>query len=324
MEDGERWAEADGEGGEYADGKRELVEEHERMQGDTREKGEEAEREEKLAQSGTSAEDARIARDDGVAAEFTGSSVVVRESRAIARLHEWSRGGYGELVPSDARSAVRVLRLSTLEAYFLAFEEQRLLLRRARPLFLSSHMSSEDCWPMSSEDCWAAFCALSASFPQRYAAYRSLRAAGWVVRTGVPYGTDFALYEPAAEPSAHALLGAIVAEALEPGERTWCWLQLHARLCHAVSKGLLLCWLEQATEAQPSLDEHAAGRRVDTPASQAASGPSWLSTVRTRTLQVGQLRPARRLIPHQAGARTADAGVVVVVRQGACSSFAMR
>ena len=185
--------------------------------------------------------------------EFTGTAVVVRGGEAIDALHEWCSGGFGELLQSrDAAGAADdSLRLSTLEAYFLAFQQRRLTLRLALPAPphpASDAASSSDAAadvgsargtaePLSdAARCWAIFCAAGAAFPHRYAVYRALRAAGWNVRTGVKYGTDFTLYVRDGPPMSHALLTALVASATEPAERSWCWLQQHVRLCHGVAK----------------------------------------------------------------------------------------
>ena len=193
--------------------------------------------------------------------EFTGSAVVVRGA-AIDELHAWASGGFGELIEDPAADASsRRLQLSTVEAYFLSFEQRRLALCRAPQLAprqvcaaadasSSSAAASADTGAAqrggrhnephhghSEAEWWEAFCEAGAAFPHRYAVYRALREAGWVVRTGVKYGTDFTLYAPHAAPTAHALLTALVASATEPAERSWCWLQQHVRLCHGVSKG---------------------------------------------------------------------------------------
>ena len=72
------------------------------------------------------------------------------------------------------------------------------------------------------------------------AARRELSAAGWIVRDGRNYGANFALYEPSDQPTHAALCALVRAAPLEP-PLTWVQLQSHVRLCHQVSKGLLLC-----------------------------------------------------------------------------------
>ena len=173
--------------------------------------------------------------------ELTGTAVVVRCREAIDELHEWAHGGYGELIEPLA------LQLSTVEAYFLAFEEGRLTVCCTHPLpaeDASSDASSASvgiCTTFLSEaECWAAFCSSGEAFPQRYVVYRALRTAGWNVRTGVKYGANFTLYAPSGTPTSHALLSALVASAVDPAERSWCWLQQHVRLCHGVAKGATL------------------------------------------------------------------------------------
>lgn len=186
--------------------------------------------------------------------EFTGSAVRVQVEAAIPAFHQWSGGGFGELVSRrTADGAVLCeLLLSTVEAYFLAFETRRLTIRHAQPEPTSLRGSSEaacsheraplanssNLLTFSPNECWIAFREASSRFPHRYAVYRALRTAGWVVRTGVKYGADFTLYEPALVQTSHALFCALVASTSESAEQSWCWLQQHVRLCHGVSKGL--------------------------------------------------------------------------------------
>ena len=197
------------------------------------------------------------------AGEFTGSSVCVRGKPSIDNLHDWSNGAFGELVDEvQAYSHGLCLRLSLLEAYYLAFELQRLSVHsgssmvgeRDAGLSQSTDVRADSTagggggasggespklqtTGLLKEDCWHTFCAASSNFPHRYAVYRSLRRAGWVIRTGLKYGTDFALYAPADSPAGHAMLSALVASSDAPMDHSWSWLQQHVRLCHGVAKG---------------------------------------------------------------------------------------
>ena len=97
--------------------------------------------------------------------------------------------------------------------------------------------------PMSAAECWRAFACASPPFALECVAYLALRREGWRVRTGIKFGADFALYSPTERPG-HAELCALVSSSLLETPRTWLALQRHVRLCHQVSKGIVLCSVE--------------------------------------------------------------------------------
>ena len=102
--------------------------------------------------------------------------------------------------------------------------------------------------PLSATELWEALEAGEPLFPYLYCAYTALRDAGWKIRDGVKFGFDFALYDATGGANKHAPLGAIVLAPQADAERSWLWLQRHARVCHSVGKGLLLCSVEPAGE----------------------------------------------------------------------------
>ena len=83
-----------------------------------------------------------------------------------------------------------------------------------------------------------------------------LRRVGWHFRDGVQFGFDFALYDASAPVSRHAPFGGLVVA--NGSERSWLWLQRHARICHSVGKGLIVCSVapavvKQGTKAEQEL-----------------------------------------------------------------------
>jgi tRNA splicing endonuclease len=62
--------------------------------------------------------------------------------------------------------------------------------------------------PLSFLQLWRVFCARLPNFPAKFAVYRHLRTAGWVVRDGAGFGADFSLYSsgPGIDHSVHTVL----------------------------------------------------------------------------------------------------------------------
>lgn len=220
----------------------------------------------------------------GTLSAFNGAEV--RGGPAVYSLHSWPLGGFGELaydIPTElgseptrgpeAQTPERcVLLLSAVEAFYLAFGSA------PSRLSLVAEVSDEASPEVLSDvQCWTIFCAWDALFPQLYAAYRSLRLAGWNIRDGVKFGVDFTLYEPEGGPRAHATHSVLVMTPGAEGERTWLWLQRHVRLCHQVGKELLLCTVE-------ALD---AALEADGGESVALDKPTCVEALEVRTLHVG-------------------------------------
>jgi hypothetical protein len=212
-------------------------------------------------------------------------TVLVRGKESSRALHSWAGGAFGELLVRDALtgaavtgpppsasghvrrppgSNVLLLRLRAVEAFFLAFHVQpprlRVVARAPHPPPHdgdTSFAAAEEATAaaaaaapaLDAAACWAALRQGEPLLPQLYAAYVALRAAGWYIRDGVKFGFDFALYDASAPASRHAPLGALVLARGGEGERNWLWLQRHARVCHSVGKGLLLCSVEEPSSA---------------------------------------------------------------------------
>ena len=227
---------------------------------------------------------------DQVVGELVGSSstVLVRGEAACRSLHAWQGGAFGDLLICDAVSGhaitgqppgpkgarrppgsyVVMLRLRAWEAIYLGFETCPPRLKvvdvpaagDADVHALTFSQVEEAAAAIAAqapalelEPCWMALTQAEPQLPQLYAAYHALRHAGWFIRDGFKFGFDFALYDSTGPPARHAPLGALVLTREDEGERSWLWLQRHARVCHSVGKGLLLC-------------------RVDEPNDEAASG----------------------------------------------------
>mmetsp|Transcript_52981 Transcript_52981/g.121674 ORF Transcript_52981/g.121674 Transcript_52981/m.121674 type:complete len:184 (-) Transcript_52981:185-736(-) len=130
---------------------------------------------------------------------------------------------------------------------------------------------------LSQHECWRAFSDASPRFPYECAAYHELRAVGWMVRNGLNFGADFALYEPT-DKAGHAVHCALVnAIDLEPA-LSWVRLQSHVRLCHQVARGLLVC---EVSANAPKSD-------TETPVC-----PHGLSQLDVRLLRVSSWFPGR-------------------------------
>ncbi|XP_046461240.1 tRNA-splicing endonuclease subunit Sen2-like isoform X2 [Daphnia pulex] len=76
----------------------------------------------------------------------------------------------------------------------------------------------------------------------RYLSYQHFRMAGWVVRSGIKFGTDFILYKQGPE-FHHATYSVLVGNLNTVIETTDSWVQLATanRITESVSKELLLC-----------------------------------------------------------------------------------
>jgi len=179
-----------------------------------------------------------------------GRSVCVEGLACVKRLHAWTCGGFGDLSTRVINHAAQPeveswLLLSLAEAFYIAFHLKRLDLC-SEDSFDSCRGTAESSLHLgprhvlSEHACWQVFSAASLRFPYECAAYYELRTAGWMVRNGLNFGADFALYEPTDKPG-HAVYCALVcAIDLEPAV-SWVRLQSHVRLCHQVARGLLLC-----------------------------------------------------------------------------------
>lgn len=218
--------------------------------------------------------------------------VIVRGLDMVRGLHSWAGGAFGELIAEDGPDGgdeTHALRLMAAEAFYLAYAAQPCRLLISRPAAPRAAGTSDAAGaPMASEtpaaaasalgkaECWDALTEAEPLVPQLYATYVALRAAGWRIRDGLKFGFDYALYDAAGGPAAHAPLGALVLEPDADGERSWLWLQRHVRVCHSVGKNLLLCHVQHV----PAGDGGAA-----------AAGPAGdleVTTLRVRGWDVGK------------------------------------
>ena len=141
---------------------------------------------------------------------FSPEGVRVPTSAERARaLFSWQGGAYGEVLlaapgseppprPKSARDELALscfshVLLSLCEAFHLAFHCHGVL--RVWP---SDGPAGSGAAPLSAAQAWECFSALAPRFAYELAAYSQLRASGWIVRAGLKFGADFALYAPAA------------------------------------------------------------------------------------------------------------------------------
>ena len=117
--------------------------------------------------------------------------------------------------PPAASRGGTCLVLCAEEAFFQAFEAQPPVLRIREDAGAGSRM-------LQAVDCWRAFCDSSCSagggastFPARYAAYGHYRRRGWVVRSALKYGAEYALYRGAPD-EVHAGRCVVLCRALQP------------------------------------------------------------------------------------------------------------
>lgn len=130
------------------------------------------------------------------------------------------------------------LQLGYEEAFYLAFETNLLDIIDEKDYF------------MSAEECWERFSITDPSFPFRFVVYNFYRRKGWVVRSGLKYGTDFVLY-PSSGPTRHHAVSSIL---ITPQfgnrnsidhRRMTNWETLHTlgRVSETVAKGLVNCYV---------------------------------------------------------------------------------
>jgi len=139
--------------------------------------------------------------------------------------------------------------------------------------------------PLSADALWAAACAARSPsalpFPVSYAAFHHCRAKGWVVRSGLRYGADFALYpgHPAASHAALLVLalagpagarGVVVgrggsaggtagAPPSRPPSIQWLDIEIGNRLACQVDKRLLLLYVSGGAEGEDREGEAGGG-----------------------------------------------------------------
>ena len=227
-----------------------------------------------------------------VVGELIASSgtVLVRGETDSRVLHAWLGGAFGELLLYDIVSGAAItgpppgtkgrpkdltivmLRLRAWEALYLAFDTQppRLRIVAVPPTDASTKVASvfataeaaaaaaaSAAPSLDLATSWKSLREVEPHLPQLHAAYKALRAAGWLIRDGLKFGYDFSLYDGTSPSHMHALLGCLVLTREGAGECNWLCLQRHSRVCHGVGKGLLLCSVEPAAAmlADGAVDE---------------------------------------------------------------------
>lgn len=125
--------------------------------------------------------------------------------------------------PKDVEEVDKPLELSLIEAYYLAEKGILKVLRR------SEELSLEDLRAMCQEHI--------PGFNDLYKSFRELKDSGFVIRSALKYGTDFALYRkrPGLEHAPYLVKVLKYGQVIEPGDLiSW------GRLSHSVRKDLIL------------------------------------------------------------------------------------
>ncbi|KAJ2260689.1 tRNA splicing endonuclease subunit sen2 [Coemansia sp. RSA 376] len=116
------------------------------------------------------------------------------------------------------------------------------------------------------ESLWHLFCKVdrSSEFALKYAAYYYYRSKGWVVRSGLKFGSDFLLYAKGPAHS-HAQYSVVVRHSSHelPGsasdEKTtsesWQFVLSLSRVTSQVRKTLVICYVDPPTSTEPSQED---------------------------------------------------------------------
>ncbi|KAJ2213046.1 tRNA splicing endonuclease subunit sen2 [Coemansia sp. RSA 487] len=121
-------------------------------------------------------------------------------------------------------------------------------------------------------DLWRTLHAASANEPAsdfvlKYAAYYYYRAKGWVVRSGIKFGTDFLLYKSGGPSKSHSQYSVIVRErhpgpkghrdANVPLAESWQFMFALSRVTAQAQKSLLVCYIDApANNSARDMHEH--------------------------------------------------------------------
>ncbi|XP_046652091.1 tRNA-splicing endonuclease subunit Sen2-like isoform X1 [Daphnia pulicaria] len=171
-----------------------------------------------------------------IVGSFNGDSIVIEDMQQKQLLY--SNGGYGKgnlsrSVP-NFKSCIysdvdETSNLMLEEAFFLSYVVGCLQVK-FQGIFLNL------------DEIWKLFKKSTSNFLPRYLSYQHFRMAGWVVRSGIKFGTDFILYKQGPE-FHHATYSVLVGNLNTVIETTDSWVQLATanRITESVSKELLLC-----------------------------------------------------------------------------------
>jgi len=147
--------------------------------------------------------------------------------------------------PEAIAPVKNMLYMTTVEAFFLSFGLGCLLI------------TDNKMKVMNLEDMWECFCHQDVIFPYHYIAYHHFRSKGWVVKSGIKYGTTYVLYK-VGPPFYHASYSVIVkpveGESLTPLPNipetplTWSALAGVNRITEHVAKELMYCYVIKPTD----------------------------------------------------------------------------
>ncbi|KAK2704067.1 uncharacterized protein LOC136041286 [Artemia franciscana] len=100
---------------------------------------------------------------------------------------------------------------------------------------------------------WDLFSEQDPRFPLRYVAYHYYRSKGWVVKSGLIFGGDFALYKDG-PPHYHSTYIILVKDADDQG-LSWIELSAHVRVSETIAKALIICEIVRKEDRNLSLSE---------------------------------------------------------------------
>lgn len=107
--------------------------------------------------------------------------------------------------------------------------EMAYILSSHEALYLAQHHNLQvrtDQGPLvSCQDLSDRLTSIDASFPSKHTVYQRLRQSGWVVRSGLNYGTDFVLYESSPDKE-HAEYAVLVLDEEDEADRRIRWRRL--------------------------------------------------------------------------------------------------
>mmetsp|Transcript_2956 Transcript_2956/g.5305 ORF Transcript_2956/g.5305 Transcript_2956/m.5305 type:complete len:300 (-) Transcript_2956:1702-2601(-) len=153
------------------------------------------------------------------------------------------RGGGGE------DEGLVAVRLSVEEALYMLWVDG--ILR----LFRHDGRSACGVAELSAQDLWKDATAQRPSFATRYVAFHHFRSKGFLPRSGLQYGADLVVYpKHPTECHSDACVRVIASEGEEEPScmPDWHDLAATARLCNAVSKGLMLLFVRRRQGGDPS------------------------------------------------------------------------
>ncbi|XP_067135995.1 tRNA-splicing endonuclease subunit Sen2 [Centruroides vittatus] len=134
----------------------------------------------------------------------------------------------------SSKNQCEILYLMFEEAFFLSYGLGCLIVKESNKELSISEMWKKFCW-----------LALDGRFPCKYVAYHYFRSKGWIVKSGLKYGTDFVLYKdgPAFYHSTYCVVVREVSSDFNEQSLTWLELLSLNRVNEHVAKDTLLCYV---------------------------------------------------------------------------------